>query len=222
MPCRTPGCPNTWTWKRGAQLAEMQRTGKLRRPSRLCAECFTAERETHDVELPCKIDGCKRTWTWTRDAQLRHRLWVLRQRAKADAAAARANSFAREDAGREREARDEGDAPRSGVAARENNEGGEAPRGRGRDRDREGEARARAQPRGSRPRAPIDRPVTVERALPFLPTEPVAGSDVRCLRGPVLRDRFRGTGPREPGDHGGDCRDGGARRGCERPRQASR
>ncbi len=83
VPCRTPGCPNTWTWKRGAQLAEMQRTGKLRRPSRLCGECFTAERETHDVELPCKIDGCKRGWTWTRDAQLRHRLWVLRQRVKA-------------------------------------------------------------------------------------------------------------------------------------------
>lgn len=87
--CRTPGCTNTWTWKRGAQLAEMQRTGKLRRPSRLCAACFTAERETHDVELPCKIEGCRRSWTWTRDAQLRHRLWVLRQRSKADAAAAR-------------------------------------------------------------------------------------------------------------------------------------
>ncbi|MBL9105926.1 MAG: hypothetical protein JNL82_33700 [Myxococcales bacterium] len=83
VPCRTPGCPNTWLWKRGAQLAELQRTGKLRRPSRLCAECFNAERETHDQELPCKIDGCRRSWTWTRDAQLRHRLWVLRQRAKA-------------------------------------------------------------------------------------------------------------------------------------------
>ena len=90
VPCRTPGCPNTWTWKRGAQLAEMQRTGKLRRPSRLCAACFAAERETHDTQLPCKIEGCRRTWTWTRDAQLRHRLWVLRQRAKSDAAAARA------------------------------------------------------------------------------------------------------------------------------------
>jgi len=88
--CRTPGCANTWTWKRGAQLAEMQRTGKLRRPSRLCAACFTAERETQDTELPCKIEGCRRTWTWTRDAQLRHRLWLLRQRSKADAAAARA------------------------------------------------------------------------------------------------------------------------------------
>lgn len=90
VPCRTPGCPNTWTWKRGAQLAEMQRTGKLRRPSRLCAECFNAERETHDVELGCKIDGCKRSWIWSRDAQLRHRLWVLRQRAKASRPAAEA------------------------------------------------------------------------------------------------------------------------------------
>ena len=88
--CRTPGCANTWTWKRGAQLAEMQRTGKLRRPSRLCAACFSAERETQDAELHCKIEGCRRTWTWTRDAQLRHRLWLLRQRSKADAAAARA------------------------------------------------------------------------------------------------------------------------------------
>lgn len=94
VPCRTPGCANTWTWKRGAQLAEMQRTGKLRRPSRLCAACFAAERETHDTELPCKIDGCRRSWTWTRDAQLRHRLWVLRQRSKADAAAARAAAAA--------------------------------------------------------------------------------------------------------------------------------
>ncbi len=84
VPCRTPGCPNTWLWKRGAQLAELQRTGKLRRPARLCAECFNAERETHDTELPCKISGCRRTWTWNRDAQLRHRLWVLRQRAKAN------------------------------------------------------------------------------------------------------------------------------------------
>ncbi len=134
VPCRTPGCPNTWTWKRGAQLAEMQRTGKLRRPSRLCADCFAAERETHDVELPCKVDGCKRTWTWTRDAQLRHRLWVLRQRAKADAAAARATNR-REGEGEEGNEAPRGRGRREGEEVREGNE---APRGRGR-RDGEGQ-----------------------------------------------------------------------------------
>ena len=88
--CRTPGCANTWTWKRGAQLADLQRHGKLKRPSRLCAECLSAERDTTDASMPCKVEGCRRTWVWPRDAQLRHRLWVLRQRAKARAAEARA------------------------------------------------------------------------------------------------------------------------------------
>ena len=241
VPCRTPGCPNTWTWKRGAQLAEMQRTGKLRRPSRLCAECFTAERETHDAELPCKIDGCRRTWTWTRDAQLRHRLWVLRQRAKADAVAARgARSRDEQGEAREGEAR-EGDAPR----AREGREG-EAPRSRSRGEAREGEAprtreggregspRSREAREGEAPRAregsrsrepregeaprsrnreprepselregdaprlrgrettheePTGFDVTVERPLPFLGAEPVAGSDVA-----VSGDLSSGTG----------------------------
>lgn len=86
VPCRTPGCANTWTWKRGAQLADLQRHGKLKRPSRLCAECLAAERDTTDATMPCKVEGCRRTWVWGRDAQLRHRLWVLRQRAKARAA----------------------------------------------------------------------------------------------------------------------------------------
>lgn len=88
--CRTPGCANTWTWKRGAQLADLQRHGKLKRPSRLCAECLSAERDTVDASMPCKVEGCRRTWVWPRDAQLRHRLWVLRQRAKNRAAEARA------------------------------------------------------------------------------------------------------------------------------------
>src|SRR5690606_34853139 len=72
VPCRNPGCTNTWTWKRGAQLALLQKMGmgKLRRPARLCDECFAAERETEDVEIACKVDACSRTWTWTRDAQL--------------------------------------------------------------------------------------------------------------------------------------------------------
>ncbi len=87
VPCRTPGCPNTWLWKRGAQLAELQRAGRLRRPARLCSECLAADRETKDLEMPCKIGGCKRHWTWTRDAQVRHRQWALRQRARAEAAA---------------------------------------------------------------------------------------------------------------------------------------
>ena len=139
VPCRTPGCPNTWTWKRGAQLAEMQRTGKLRRPSRLCAECFTAERETHDVELPCKIDGCKRGWTWTRDAQLRHRLWVLRQRAKASRPTAAASA---------------------GAIAE-----GEQPEGETR---REPDSRRRRQRAPEAEPTTIELDVTVERPIPFI------------------------------------------------------
>lgn len=89
--CRTPGCPNTWLWKRGAQLAELQRHGRLRKPARLCNECVAAERDTSDVDMPCKVEGCRRGWVWTRDAQLRHRLWVLRQRARARALEVRAS-----------------------------------------------------------------------------------------------------------------------------------
>ncbi|MDC0720810.1 hypothetical protein [Nannocystis bainbridge] len=92
--CRTPGCPNTWLWKRGAQLAELQRHGRLKKPARLCNECVAAERETGDAEMPCKVEGCRRSWIWTRDAQLRHRLWVLRQRARARAVEARHESAA--------------------------------------------------------------------------------------------------------------------------------
>ncbi|MCA9658731.1 MAG: hypothetical protein KC486_10325, partial [Myxococcales bacterium] len=98
--CRNPGCPNTWTWKRGAQLAQLSKFGKLKRPSRLCDECFRAEKETADQEVACKVDTCSRTWTWTRDAQLRHRLWVGRQRQKAEKAAAKAERAAEEAAKR--------------------------------------------------------------------------------------------------------------------------
>lgn len=87
--CRTPGCPNTWLWKRGAQLADLQRHGRLKKPARLCNDCVAAERETGDVDMPCKVEGCRRQWVWPRDAQLRHRLWVLRQRARARAMEAR-------------------------------------------------------------------------------------------------------------------------------------
>jgi len=87
--CRTPGCPNTWLWKRGAQLAELQRHGRLKKPARLCNECVAAEHDTTDAEMPCKVEGCRRGWIWSRDAQLRHRLWVLRQRARARAVEAR-------------------------------------------------------------------------------------------------------------------------------------
>ncbi|MDC0675649.1 hypothetical protein [Nannocystis radixulma] len=89
--CRTPGCPNTWLWKRGAQLAELQRHGRLKKPARLCNECVAAEHDTTDAEMPCKVEGCRRGWIWSRDAQLRHRLWVLRQRARARAVEARAS-----------------------------------------------------------------------------------------------------------------------------------
>lgn len=98
VPCRTPGCANTWLWKRGAQLADLQRHGKLKRPSRLCADCLAAERDTTDAAMPCKVEGCRRTWVWSRDAQLRHRLWVLRQRAKARAAEAKAEARAEAEA----------------------------------------------------------------------------------------------------------------------------
>jgi len=194
--CRTPGCPNTWTWKRGAQLAEMQRTGKLRRPSRLCGECFTAERETHDADLPCKIDGCKRTWVWTRDAQLRHRLWVLRQRAKADAVAAR-NARPRDEQDASGSEPREGEAPRSrGRDGREPREG-EAPRSRGRDgrEPREGEAprsRDRQRPREDAPRedAPREDAVHEEVVLDAPRTDDApTGEDEATQDAPRLRER---------------------------------
>ena len=212
VPCRTPGCSNTWAWKRGAQLAEMQRTGKLRRPSRLCAECFNAERETHDVELPCKIDGCRRSWTWTRDAQLRHRLWVLRQRAKADAAAARVGRPREEQDGRgigegEREGRRAreltGEAQTDAVNAdREGGEvrtdaaaSGEGRRGRGRGRGRGGENGEAPRMRNREGRDPtIDFAVTVERALPFLEGESGAGSDVAVSEDMSARAGREGRG----------------------------
>ncbi len=82
IPCRNQGCQNTWMWKRGAQLALLQRTGKKKPPARLCDACFDSERNTKDVDVPCRVDGCKRNWRWDREAQLRHRAWVRRQEAR--------------------------------------------------------------------------------------------------------------------------------------------
>lgn len=117
--CRTPGCPNTWLWKRGAQLAELQRHGKLRRPARLCNECVAAERDTSDADMPCKVEGCRRTWTWSRDAQLRHRLWVLRQRARARAVEARAEQAPEAEAAAPVEAAQEDMSPEAASPAPE-------------------------------------------------------------------------------------------------------
>jgi len=78
--CRRSGCSNTWTWKRGAQLAQLQRGDEPKPPPRLCEACFAAEREVSDREVPCRISTCSRTWTWTREAQLKHRAWLMRSR----------------------------------------------------------------------------------------------------------------------------------------------
>ena len=110
VPCRNPGCPNTWLWRRGAQLAALQKTGKLRRPARLCEECFAAEQETQDAEIRCKVDTCHRHWVWPRDAQLRHRLWVMRQKAKYAAELERAREAAAERARAAEEAAAQGEA----------------------------------------------------------------------------------------------------------------
>lgn len=78
--CRRGGCKNVWIWKRGAQLAQLQRGDDPKPPPRLCEACFAAEREVSEREVPCRIPSCSRTWTWTREAQLKHRAWVMRGR----------------------------------------------------------------------------------------------------------------------------------------------
>jgi hypothetical protein len=83
--CRNPGCGNTWTWKRGAQLFQLQKHEQLKPPSRLCTSCFEAEKSLADTEIGCRIPGCARTWTWTKDAQQKHRAWLRRLAAKQDA-----------------------------------------------------------------------------------------------------------------------------------------
>jgi hypothetical protein len=83
--CRNPGCKNTWTWKRGAQLHQLQKHEKLKPPSRLCASCFEAEKSLTDTEVECRVSGCKHTWTWTKDAQQKHRAWLRRLQAKQQA-----------------------------------------------------------------------------------------------------------------------------------------
>ncbi len=84
--CRNAWCEATWEWKRGAQLHQMQRHGRVKTPHRLCDRCFDEEKSVVDTELACKLASCGRTWTWTRDAQLRHRVWAKRQQSRDDVA----------------------------------------------------------------------------------------------------------------------------------------
>ncbi|MDX2022773.1 MAG: hypothetical protein SF187_21250 [Deltaproteobacteria bacterium] len=68
-PCRRSGCKNTWTEKRGAQLARILR-GKTGEPfPQFCASCAGEVEHLKDREVPCKSEGCKRTWTWTAQQQ---------------------------------------------------------------------------------------------------------------------------------------------------------
>lgn len=87
LPCRNaPACKETWIWKRGAQLHARERQGgdgPLRPPSRLCATCYSKEKELKEQEVECRTQGCSRTWVWSRDAQIRHRAWLRRELAKA-------------------------------------------------------------------------------------------------------------------------------------------
>lgn len=69
-PCRKSGCKNTWTDRRGAQLARAVR-GKTGDPyPRFCPEHEKEAGELQDVEVACRTDGCDGTWTWTRDQQV--------------------------------------------------------------------------------------------------------------------------------------------------------
>ena len=68
-PCRRSGCKNTWTEKRGAQLARILR-GKTGEPfPQFCESCAGEVEHLKDREIPCKTEGCKRTWTWTAQQQ---------------------------------------------------------------------------------------------------------------------------------------------------------
>jgi hypothetical protein len=69
-PCRKPGCKNTWTDKRGAQLARAVR-GKAGDPYPQYCDVHKRELgELEDREIPCRTDGCPGTWTWNKQQQL--------------------------------------------------------------------------------------------------------------------------------------------------------
>ncbi len=68
-PCRRSGCKNTWTEKRGAQLARILR-GKTGEPfPQFCESCAQQVEHLKDREVRCKTEGCKHTWTWSAQQQ---------------------------------------------------------------------------------------------------------------------------------------------------------
>jgi hypothetical protein len=144
MPCRNTWCTHTWMWTRAAQLYQRERQEKLKPPHRLCDVCFEAERTTTDVEIPCKIPECKQTWIWDRHAQLRHRAWVGRQQAKADAE----DAAELEADGHDAEPSEHAETPSDDVAPRE------------------GRRRRRRHRKGDAPAEPVEAAETVESAEP--------------------------------------------------------
>ncbi len=70
IPCRIPGCKNTWTWTRAAQIAA-RAAGNLRPPRRLCDECAAEIAKTPDRPEPCMVPGCNNTWTYTAEEQVK-------------------------------------------------------------------------------------------------------------------------------------------------------
>jgi hypothetical protein len=69
-PCRKSGCRNTWTDRRGAQLARAVR-GKTGDPyPQYCEEHKKDLIELEDREIACKTDSCPGTWTWMAQQQL--------------------------------------------------------------------------------------------------------------------------------------------------------
>jgi len=87
--CRKPGCNNTWSWSREAQVTLKLQGAKIKPPSRLCDEHWAEERSLKDQPVECRVRGCERTWIWNREAQLKHRAWYEREKAKLEADDAR-------------------------------------------------------------------------------------------------------------------------------------
>lgn len=68
VPCASPGCTGTWTWRRLDQL-EAARQGQHQPPRRTCDGCRDRRRQLQDRQLPCKLRGCRNTFTWTAEEQ---------------------------------------------------------------------------------------------------------------------------------------------------------
>jgi len=70
IPCRSRGCPHTWTYTRQMQLYDHV-AGRKQPTSHLCQVCAAKIKATPDRQVPCSVSGCRNSWTYLAAEQVR-------------------------------------------------------------------------------------------------------------------------------------------------------